>query len=299
MINRLMRKIYRHGIIGSLKILTAKPRRQYWNWRVSGAPVYAAPNEEELSNIEQDFIDLGISIINFQPSLSEFKKFQDQGWFPIGYHGGVEGAVWDEKLLEHWIAADKLGLMDFRENEVYVDVAAASSPWAKALREKRGINSFAIDLGEIGDQYRNLSYYRVENATQTSFQDASVKGVSLHCAFEMFVGDDDVNLIYELARILQYGGKAVILPLYMHTHHCGYSTAEYYGKGYADDAAKEYVRQDCSGIPFSRKYDANLLKYRILDTIESLGMRYQISILRNKEEFRNNIYCHFILEIEK
>jgi|SaaInlStandDraft_4_1057021.scaffolds.fasta_scaffold32069_3 hypothetical protein len=184
MINRLMRKIYRHGTIGSLKILTAKPRRQYWNWRVREALVYVSPTEEELSKIEQDLIVHGINVYNFSPSPSDFMKFQEQSWFPIEYHGGI-------------------------------------------------------------------------------------------------------------------GGKAIILPLYMHTHHCGYSSAEHHGKGFADDEAKEYVRRDCSGTPFSRKYDVNLLKSRILDTIELLGMSYKISILRNKEEFRDNIYCHFILGIEK
>jgi len=96
------------------------------------------------------------------------------------------------------------------------------------------------------------------------------------------MGDDDTNLLVEMGRILKPGGKVIIVPLYMHTHYCAYSTPEYYGKGYSDSAAKEYVRLDCFGIPSSRKYDAQMLKTRVLESIERLGMRYQLLALRNK-----------------
>jgi hypothetical protein len=115
----------------------------------------------------------------------------------------------------------------------------------------------------------------------------------------MFIGDDDTRFLCEAARILAPGGKVVILPLYLHTHYCAYATAGYFGKGYADPAAKEYIRLDCSGVPSSRKYDAVTLKSRILDTVVSLGMRYRLFALRNTAALGSGIYCHFILEIER
>lgn len=78
----------------------------------------------------------------------------------------------------------------------------------------------------------------------------------------MFTGDSDMQLVGELGRILRSGGKAVILPLYMHTHYSAYATPEYFGKGYADRAAKEYVRMNSFGVPSSRKYDACALQRR-------------------------------------
>lgn len=42
-----------------------------------------------------------------------------------------------------------------------------------------------------------------------------------------------------------------------------------------------------------------MLKKRVLDPIIKAGMRYQLLALRNKHEFGTNIYCHFILEIER
>jgi ubiquinone/menaquinone biosynthesis C-methylase UbiE len=115
----------------------------------------------------------------------------------------------------------------------------------------------------------------------------------------MFLGSDDIDLVREMARILRPGGKLVVAPLYMHTHYCSYSTPEYYGKGYSDPEAKEYVRVDCFGVPSSRKYDAKALMARVLKSIESLGMSYRLFALRNKEELGENIYCHFILEITR
>lgn len=233
------------------------------------------------------------------PPLDRFKQFQQEAWFPKDYHGGQASGVWDEKLLEHWIAGELLDLEHWSPEDIYVDIAACNSPWAKALRERRGLSAYAIDLSPVGAAYADLSYYRSEDATRTRFADASVRGASLQCAYEMFQGDHDRLLIDELARILCPGGKVVILPLYMHTHYCAYSTPEYFGQGHSDADAKEYIRMDCYGVPSSRKYDPWRLKERVLDPIRHAGLGYRLHALRNKATLGTGIYCHFILEIEK
>jgi SAM-dependent methyltransferase len=128
------------------------------------------------------------------------------------------------KLLEHWITRDLLGLKSYSPESLYVHIAACNSPWARVLREKRGLAAFAVDLSEVGKLYKDLSYYRVADATSTSFENSSVSGASLQCAYEMFTGDNDTQLIKELNRIWKPGGKAIVTPLYMHTHYCAYST---------------------------------------------------------------------------
>lgn len=154
-------------------------------------------------------------------------------------------------------------------------------------------------MSEVRASYKDLPFYKRENATETTFPDESVKGASLQCAYEMFMGLDDTKLLKEIARILMHGGKVVIAPLYLHTHYCSYSSAEYFGKGYSDVSAHEYVCCDWDGIPSARFYDAITLKKRVLDEIDRLGMRYQLLALRNKTDLGKNIYCHFILEITK
>ena len=302
----LLAKIRHYGFVGSARIATGiglRPVRKLLKslrlFRLRDAPRYFNPSEDELSLIENDLLRLGISIVDYSPPPDQYILFKAGNWFPLNYHGGIASGVWDEKLLEHWIAANLLDLWKYRKHDVYVDIAACDSPWAKTLRERLGLAAYAIDMSPVGFKYRDLSYYRSENATATAFDDGQVMGASLQCAFEMFMNEDDQNLIPEFARILAPGGKAIILPLYMHTHWCAYSTPEYYGKGYSDASAKEYLRADCDGLPSSRKYDAQRLIDRVLVPIQESGMRYTLRVLRNKVVFGKGVYCHFILEIEK
>lgn len=299
----LLEKIQKHGLLGSGRIaagmMKRRLRRPIDAWRFRDAPRYANPSDVELSQIESDLTRLSIAVADYTPPLDRFQLFQQEAWFPAQYHGGRASGVWDEKLLEHWIAGELLDLEHWSPDDVYVDIAACNSPWAKVLRERRGFSAYAIDLAQVDAAYAHLPYYRSESATHTGFADASVRGASLQCAYEMFQGDHDQLLIKELARILRPGGKVIILPLYMHTHYCAYATPEYFGKGYADTEAKEYIRMDCYGVPSSRKYDAQRLKERVLDPIQQAGLRYRLLALRNKAALGTGIYLHFILEIEK
>ena len=194
--------------------------QKYYLFINSKAERYQNPDIDELSSIERDLLALGVPVESYEPDPDQFQFFLQKQWFPTYYHGGHEGGVWDEKLLEHWISSELLGLHEFGPADIYVDVAAASSPWARILRDRLGINAFAIDLGPIPDEYSGCECYRQEDATRTSFQNGSVRGISLHCAYEMFMKDDDIRLIAEISRILRPGGRAVILPIYMHTHYC-------------------------------------------------------------------------------
>lgn len=298
-------KLKKHGALGSARIAAnlaaAKVRNAqyaYYKWSVRKAPRYSSPTMPEFAQIERSLREEGIEVYDYVPRIEDFAVFQAANYFPLDYHGGINGPVWHEKLVEHWLAFDRLGLSGYQPADVYVDVAAGGSPWAKTLRERLGISSFAIDLN-VNPAYTHLSFYRAEDATATTFADASVDGMSLQCAYEMFVGDDDINFIKELARILKPGGKAVISPLYMHTHYCAYSSPRYYGKGYSDPVAKEYVFPDVLEVPSSRKYDARELKRRVLDTVVRLGMHYKLLVLRNKADLGKDIYCHFILEISR
>jgi hypothetical protein len=297
----LMTKLRQQGVsqLTHKVINLAKHRSGWYKWRYRNASQYQDPTPAELLQIESDLKVLGIAVSDYCTSPSTFHEFVAKQYFPPDYHGGKSGGVWHEKLLEHWISWECLELQNYQANDIYVDVAAAGSPWVKALREKHSIQAYAVDLGSIGEEYIHLPYYRVENATKMSFADDSIRGMSLHCAYEMFTADDDINLIDEIARVLRKGGKAIILPLYMHTHYCAYASPNFFGKGYADAKSKEYVRINASWIPSSRKYNSSVLKERILDRISSLGMTYSLSVLRNKADFGENIYCHFILEIQR
>ena len=278
-----------------------KVKSGFIKWQFRKAPVYTNPSNLELVDIEQALINNAVKLVDYSPSLNGFEIFKKQGWFSDHYHGGYSSGVWNEKLLEHWIAYELLDLESYAEHDIYVDAAAASSPWARELRTRKKINSFAIDLSPVPDEFKPLEYYRQEDGTNTNFENSSVSGLSLQCAFEMFSGNDDVALIGELSRILKKGGKAIILPLYMHTSYRFYATPDCYGRNdnIQESDADVYIRYDIEGIPSSRKYSAAKLYTRIISEIERNSMDYTLRVLRNKSELGPDIYCHFILEITK
>lgn len=264
--------------------------------RTLRAPVYAAPSPSALADIERALRALAIEPVDYRPEQKAFADFCARFPFPESYLAAFPAAIRLEKQFEHFVAHDLLGLDGYTQADTYVDIAACASPWVEMLRQGSGLPAIAIDLA-VAHSYSQLPYYQQQNATATRFGSASISGASLQCAYEMFQGNDDIALLAELARVLKPGGRCVIAPLYLHTHHCGYSTPEYYGRGYADSGAKEYLRRDCWGVPFSRKYDADALLRRVLLPIEQHGMRYRLHMLRNAQDIAPGLYCHCILEI--
>jgi hypothetical protein len=297
---KLVRVLKRRGIIGTLshasRILSQKSGWEEFRFRK--VEKFKNPNEQELQEIEMQLLRLGIRVEDFYIDPMAFDAFQRENHFPADYHGGRDGGVWEEKLLEHFISAELLSLNRFNSNDIYVDIAAGSSPWVHHLRNQLGLNAYAIDLN-IDKKFQEFSYYRKENAAALNFPDASIRAASLHCAYEMFLGQDDIDFIKEISRVLVPGGKVIIIPLYMHTHYCSYSTPEFWGKGCSDLGAKEYVKMECYGVPSSRKYDAEYLQRRVLGPAAQVGLSFRLLALRNKAQLGQGIYCHFILELTR
>ncbi|MEJ2723822.1 MAG: methyltransferase domain-containing protein [Deltaproteobacteria bacterium] len=291
-------KIRNHGLLGSIRLMWQSLfYAQYLAFKWRRAPLYVNPTQAELDEIEKGLFSLGTSTNPITMPPGELQRFQKTFRFPRNYYNGTGGKVRDEKILEHFIAYKLAGLEAFSHDDIYIDIAGGASPWANLLREN-GYKAYSVDL-QIKPEHKGLPYYLEEDAKATSFQDTSIRACSLQCAYEMFVGEDDVLFLQETQRVLKPGGVAIISPLYLHTHHCGYSSLEYYRKGYADLGAKEYICKKYWGIPFSRKYSPELLKKRILNRIEEHGMKYTLFKLMNKSELGDNIYCHFILRIEQ
>lgn len=270
----------------------------YYNLKYFYEPEYKNPDDGELSIIEEKLKDESISLNYYSVNIDQFHQFKNKFIFPLDYCGGHDSPVYQEKLLEHFIAYDLLNLCQYSEKDTYIDVAASGSPWAKLLREHLKIDAYAIDLN-IPVDYQNLNYYIKCDATKTSFASDSVSGLSLQCAFEMFQKNDDINFIAEIARILKSGGKVIIVPLYMHTQYCFYASPDHYKSYFAESEIKEYICRKHTDIYFSRKYDVKNLKTRIIDPIVKLGLNYKMYVLKNKKFTDSEIYCHFILEVSK
>lgn len=295
-ISGLVSRHVRPGEASFLGKLTRYALRSWLLMRTREAPVYRSPSGDELAQIEAGFWQLGMPCNDLQLDPAEFEEFVQRFRFPPNYHGGVDGGVYAEKLLEHFVAWKLLSLGHIDAGR-YVDIAACSSPWAKLLRET-GVDAYAIDL-DIDAAYSALPYYRQEDATHSTFASGSITGASLQCAFEMFSGDQDRDLIAELGRILVPGGRAVISPLYTHTQPCYYQTPEFFDTTKGDAGAAAYIRRDTWGVPASRKYSPETLRTRVWDVARNHGLHPQLMALRNKATFGAGIYLHFVLVLDK
>lgn len=288
----------RNGIRETLRLIMNELRFHVLALHSWKADLYKNPTDNELKEIELSLSAVGEVLYDYSCNPDEFDRFKRRFPFPADYHGGDRTGYWNEKLFEHFLSGTLLGIDCYTSDDVFVDVAAGSSPWTLILRETSGIAAYAIDL-EVGESFRLSDCYLQEDATMTSFKTNSVKGIALHCAFEMFAGDSDSRAIAEFARILKPGGKAVIVPLYMHTHDCTYSSAEFWGRGYGDPGSREYVRRDTRNIPCSRKYSFKTLRTRVLDPARLHGLTTRLYVVRNSWQLSPEIYCHFVLELEK
>jgi SAM-dependent methyltransferase len=291
-----LQSLVQPGPARPLRALVRLAARRWLALRSQSAPAYRPPTPDELTSIEQSLTTQGMPCADYRVDPSAFRDWRAQAGFPSDYHGGAAGGVYDEKLLEHYVAWQLLSLSS-PSGAPYVDVAACASPWAKLLRE-RGIEAHAIDLA-VAPALASLDYYHQADATRSPFADASIGSASLQCAFEMFTGDSDTRLVTELARILRPGGRALVSPLYMHTHACHYQTPEYLGQATGDADAKTYVRRDIWGVASSRKYSAATLRARVWEPARHAGLVPSLLVLRNGTEVAEGIYLHFILVLDK
>lgn len=203
------------------------------------------------------------------------------------------------KIMEYFIVDKLLNFDDWDGDSAYVDIGAAGSPFAKYLREKKGIKAYALDLNK--GIYDDLPYYIQGDATNMPWADNEISGISMQSAFEMFVGNADEDFIREAARVLKQGGKVIICPLYMHKQYLSTVSPNYYHMGTADEGSLECIRNDCRGyIPLGRFYNAKAFERRVLKNARRCGLKPKIySLPQELVEKDGFVYLKFILQLEK
>lgn len=252
---------------------------------------------EDLDVIEQDLKEV-VKVVPYKINEEELEKFEKNLNFEEAYHANTNKR-YRRKIMEYYLTEKLHDLSLWNESDIFLDLGAAGSPFARYLRDKRSISAYALDLEE--GAYSQYPYYLCEDATHTHFQDNSVAGASMHSSFEMFLHNADTALIQEMARVLKKNSKLMIAPLYMHKRYLSTCSPNYFGKGYADDEAFECIRTDCwSWISSARFYDFKALENRVLYPARKMGLIPTVYSLPNyeveKDEF---VYLKFVLELKK
>ena len=203
-----------------------------------------------------------------------------------------------EKLLEHYLSLQLLP--PITSQSVIVDVACAGSPFAAAMRRlygcvtcrqdlvyPEGIHRAADGIEEIGG-----------NAAFMPLPDSFASGLVSHCAFEMFIGDNDSLFIREAARVLQPGGRLVIIPLYLSSlhHHLVDPLADRRGVSY-DPEARIVYRPGFYRVASARFYSVEAFMRRVV--VYQSGLSLKMIFVENEKEVDPSCYLKFVAVFEK
>ncbi len=260
---------------------------------------YLASKVEALTNVKnlaERFQKNEIEVEEQQINIPDFEKWMQEYPEVVDFYKNM-GNVKIEKILEHYITYKYLNI---KNSKTYIDIAASTSPFANFVSEHIGNKSFRQDLvykkgihgNEIGSDAGKIP---VEN----NFADV----MTLHCAYECFQGNSDVNFIIEAQRVLNKNGKLGIVPLYTDDVYFVKTGVKCDKRNVDIEKEARWIwRDDGYQEPFSRHYSPESFKSRIIDKINSLD--YKIIYFTNLDELElhykgQRIYCHFMFYAEK
>ena len=232
----------------------------------------------------------GLDVKRYHVDVATFRNWLDRAAFPKEYVA-LYGPVFVEKALEHYLSAS---LLDLR-GDVFIDIAAASSPWYEIAQRLYGCTAYALDLSyPRGIHDRKIG----ADATNMPLADGFASRLALHCSYEMFEGNADIRLLSEAARVLASGGQMVILPLYMHhLYHYVESAPGADRRGLDYDGAIRVWSERPFGHRFSRRYSVDALMARVVGHLEGLSLR--IYYVENEKEIDPSCYCKFVGMFQK
>lgn len=244
-------------------------------------------------NLKNQFIELGIPVEERNIDIDDFKKWLDE-FSKLKIFYSQAGDVFIEKCLEHYLSYI---VLDIAKNDVYIDIAAAGSPWAEILKEKNSeLITYRLDLSyPPGIHGINIG----ANAGKTFLPDGFASVLSAQCAYECFMGESDIQFLKEARRILMDGGRFGIIPLYIDdTYYIASSPYCDQRDILFDSGAKKIWRDDNYREPFSRHYSPMSFKSRIWTAIPE-GIEAKIIFFKNLNEITEcfpgqRIYCYFM-----
>lgn len=258
-------------------------------------------SDEHLENPELDevmgreFERMGIPVLPFTISGEGYQQWLEESAYPSDYYGGGKDPEqnFTEKTLEHFVSTS---FFDLDESSVFIDIAACTSPFSAILEKKYGAKTYQQDLiYPKGVNDRRIGGW----AHELGLPDNVVDAVTLHCSLEHFEGDSDTRFFQELERVLKPGGKAIILPFYIaHTYTIhvdpGYNLLKRHRPKLDPLAKLRY----CDWYQFfSRHYDPQALKRRVLDKAPSLNLTlYRV---QNFQDIYPDSYLRWIGVFEK
>lgn len=277
-----------------LRAFEASPPRLRQSFRdhlqdpVGNAALFRAVRNE-LESLGARVEDSRIDVADFERWLDDFREVADF-YRPYGQYAL-------EKCLEHYLTNREARPT---AGEVAVDVAAAGSPYAGALGA-RGVEAYCLDLSyPPGVAGRRIG----ADATATGLPDGFADSLTLHCAYECFMGDADTRFLAEAARILRPGGSLVVAPLYLEDSHFNVTSPHCDQERVAIDPGADRVwRDDPWKEPFARHYSPAAFMERVWNRLPATLSGRVLFFPEATELMRRHpgqlVYCLFLLRCER
>lgn len=258
-------------------------------------------SDEHLDHPELDdvmaseYANMGVPVLPFSIDPAGYQAWLSAADYPASYYGGGKdpGQNFTEKTLEHYVSTQFFSL---HESSTFIDIAACTSPFADILARRFGATAYRQDLvypkGIHGNQIGGWGH-------ELHLPDGSVDAVTLHCSLEHFEGNSDTLFFQELERVLKPGGRAVVLPFYLaHTYTIHVDPGYNLLKGHRPKLDPQARLRYCDWYQyFSRHYDPQALKRRVLDAAPSLQLTlYQV---QNFREVYADSYLRWVGVFEK
>ncbi|HKX19317.1 MAG TPA: methyltransferase domain-containing protein [bacterium] len=236
----------------------------------------------------------GVNMIDYTIDVTHYKEWARRAGyqqFP-GYYEGGRGPNAVEKTLEHYLAAT---FLDLRESDIYIDIANDNSPAPDIYRMLYGCTVYRQDLefpaGVAGNVIGG-------DASSLPLKDGFATKMALHCSFEHFEHDSDMRFIKEASRVLEFGGKLCIVPLYLSGRYVIMTdpgVLPWQGIRFDRDATV-YCRRDYH-VRHSRLYDVPHFVSRVCDNLDGLSLI--IYVIRNEKDVDPTCYAKFAAVFEK
>jgi SAM-dependent methyltransferase len=244
--------------------------------------------------VEQAFTNKGLVPSSYLVDVEAYTEYVGIARYPDGTYGDY----FAEKSLEHFISFQ---FSDINEHSLVVDVANASSHFPRIMHDLFGCRVISNDLEfpagvvELADWHTQIGC----NACNLPLNDGSVDLMTLHCALEMFEGNDDISLIREASRVLKPGGKMVIVPLYLNeVHHVLRDPINpRRTQPIIDNGSVLVYRHDFFNVAFARFYSVDALFNRLLSDL--VDMSFNLYKVEKAESIGKNVYCSWIGVFEK
>jgi SAM-dependent methyltransferase len=150
-----------------------------------------------------------VPVQNFRIDIAAYNEFKQRMKLPPVYAVGNR----ETKFLLNFLAYK---LLDLDTSDVFLDVTSEESPFPALYRKRFGMDVRSRVLPQTsGVNGRFLS----GDAAEIALPDESVTKVCLQGVFEHFEGKLDGRFLREVRRVLQPGGKCLILPLQLAERH--------------------------------------------------------------------------------